>query len=177
MPRLRVVDPAKAEGVVKELFEGPLKGKHLNIFKGLANSPAALQAYLGMAKALSGAKLTKKEQEVIQLAIAEAQGCHYCVAAHTQVGRGAGLSEDQLIGARRGSIADDPRLNALAKFVLAVHEKRGYVSDEELAELRRHGYGDAEVAEIVASYALMIFTSTFNHVNDTEVDFPEPPAI
>lgn len=177
MSRLKVVDPAQAEGTVKELFEGPLKNRQINIYKGLANSPAAIQAYMGMSKALGAAKLSKKEQEVIQLAIAEAQGCHYCVAAHTDVGRRFKLSEEQMIGARRGSIENDPKLNALARFALSIHEKRGFVSDGEIADLRRHGFGDGEIAEIVASYALMIFTSTFNHVNDTEVDFPEPPAL
>jgi len=177
MPRLHVVDPAEAEGVVKELFEGPLKNRQINIYKGLANSPAALQACLGMGKALAEAKLSKKEQEVIQLAIAEAQGCHYCVAAHTQVGRMSGLSDEQMIGARRGTIKDDPKLDAVVKFVLSMHEKRGFVSDDELASIRAHGYDDGQIAEMVASYALMIFTSTFNHVNDTEVDFPEPPAL
>lgn len=177
MPRLKVVDPAQAEGVVKQLFEGPLKNRQINIYKGLANSPAALEAYMGLAKALGTAKLTKKEQEVIQLAIAEAQGCHYCVAAHTDVGRRFKLTEDQLLGARRGHIDDDPKLNAVARFALSMHEKKGFVSDAEMAEIRSHGYGDAEIAEMVASYALMIYTSTFNHVNDTDVDFPEPPAI
>ncbi len=177
MPRLKVIDPATSEGVVKELFEGPLKQRQINIYKGLANSPAALQAYMGMAKALGTAKLGKKEQEVIQLAIAEAQGCHYCVAAHTDVGRRCKLSDEQMLGARRGRIDDDPKLNAVVRFALSMHEKRGFVSDAEIAELRKHGYADAEIAEMVASYALMIYTSTFNHVNDTVVDFPQPPGI
>lgn len=177
MPRLKVIDPATSEGVIKELFEGPLKQRQINIYKGLANSPAAIQAYMGMAKALGSAKLGKKEQEVIQLAIAEAQGCHYCLAAHTDVGRRFKLTEEQMLGARRGHIEDDPKLNAVARFALSMHEKRGFVSDAEIAEIRKHGYGDPEIAEMVASYALMIYTSTFNHVNDTVVDFPEPPAL
>ena len=41
MPRLNTIDPATATGKAKEIFDGPLQGKHLNIFKGMANSPAA----------------------------------------------------------------------------------------------------------------------------------------
>ena len=72
MPRLNVVDPATATGRVKEIFDGPLKGKHLNIFKGFANSPAVLDAYLGMSGALSKTSLSAKEREAIALAVAQA---------------------------------------------------------------------------------------------------------
>ena len=35
MPRLNVIDPEKATGKAKEIFDGPLKGMQLNIFKGM----------------------------------------------------------------------------------------------------------------------------------------------
>lgn len=176
MPRIASIDPAKATGRAKEVFDGPLKGKHFNIFKSMAASPAVLDVYLGIAGAMSKASLTQKEQEVIQLAIAEAANCEYCASAHTAIGKMAGLTEQQTLEARRGHLSD-PKLNALAKFALAVHEKRGYVSDSDVAAFRAAGYGDQQIAEVVASYTQMIFTSTFNHVNDTPVDFPAAPKL
>lgn len=176
MARLKVVDPAQAEGKVREIFEGPLKGKHLNIFKGMANSPAALGAYLGMGSALKGARLSHAEQEVVQLAIGEANECDYCRAAHTAIGTSAGLSEAQTLEARRGEL-QDPRLDALAKFALALHEKRGWVSDEDLERFRAAGFDDGHVAEVVAVYAQAVLTNYFNHVNKTDVDFPAPPSL
>ena len=62
MPRLNVVEPASAEGKAKELFEGPLKGKHFNIFRGMANSPAALNAYLQLSGALQDGLLDQAVQ-------------------------------------------------------------------------------------------------------------------
>ena len=100
MPRLNVVDPASASGPVKEIFDGPLKGKHLNIFKGMGNSPAALNFYLAGSGALKDASLSSKEQEVVQLVFAQGNGCDYCQAAHTHIGKGAGLSEEQTVAAR-----------------------------------------------------------------------------
>ena len=176
MPRLHTVDPAHASGKVKEIFEGPLKGKHFNIFKALANSPAALQVYLGMAGALNEAGLSAKEREVIQLAIGEANGCGYCVAAHTAIGKMSGMTEGQTIEARRGTLAD-AKLNAVAHFALALHEKRGYVSAADIAAFKAAGYSDGHVAEAVATYALAVFTNYFNHVNETVSDFPPAPAI
>ncbi|RMH27270.1 MAG: carboxymuconolactone decarboxylase family protein [Planctomycetota bacterium] len=179
MPRLKNIDPASAPGPVKEIFDGPLKGKHFNIFKAMANSTAALKAYLGLAGAVGGpdALLTAAEREVIQLVVGEANGCGYCVAAHTALGKGAGLTEEQTVAARQGSVPGDARLDALAKFTAALVEKKGWVTDEDVAALRDAGFNDGHIAEVVANFALATFTNYFNHVNETEVDFPAAPAL
>lgn len=176
MPRLTAVDPAHATGRAKEVFEGPLKGKNLNIFKSMASSPVLLDVYLGIAGAMKNASLSVKEQEVVQLAIAQAQSCDYCLAAHTVIGKNSGLTEGQTVEARRGHMSD-PRLNALARFAVAIHEKKGYVSDADVAAFKAAGFGEQQMGEVVGSYIQMMFTSTFNHVNETPVDFPAPPKL
>ncbi len=176
MSRIPAVDPATATGRTKEIFEGPLKGKTFNIFKSMGQSPAALDAYLGLAGALSKASLSSKEVETIQLAVGEANNCAYCVAAHTLIGKGAGLSDAQTIGARRGK-PGDPKLDALARFALAIHEKKGFVADADIAAFKSAGYSDAAIPEVLAAYALATYTNYFNHVNKTAVDFPAAPAL
>jgi AhpD family alkylhydroperoxidase len=101
MARITPVDPATVTGKSKELLDGPLAGKHFNIFRSMAQSPAALQAYLGLSGAVASGGLNAKEREVIQLAVGEANNCGYCVAAHTAIGKGAGLTEPQTVEARR----------------------------------------------------------------------------
>ena len=177
MPRLNVVDPATATGRVKEIFDGPLAAMKLNIFKGIANSPVGLDAYLGLSSALKSGTLSDKERETIQLAVSELAGCDYCLAAHTMLGKGAGLTEDQTVEARQGSIPGDPKLDAIAKFAVALHEKRGFVTDDDLAAFKAAGYDDGAVIETLVTYALITFTNYFNHVNETEVDFPAPPVL
>ncbi|TVQ30001.1 MAG: carboxymuconolactone decarboxylase family protein [Phycisphaeraceae bacterium] len=176
MPRLNVVDPAKASGKAKEILDGPLKGKHFNIFKGLANSPAALNAYLQFSGALGESSLSDAEREAILLAIGEANGCGYCVAAHTALGKQAGLSEEQTIEARKGRMNDD-KLNALVRFAGAIHEKKGHVNDKDIDAVRKAGYNDGHIAETVATYALSVFTNYFNHINESDIDFPQAPKI
>lgn len=177
MARLNVVDPVSASGDVKAIFDGPLKGKHLNIFKGMGNSAAALNFYLNGSGALKDASLSSKEQEVIQLVFAQGNGCDYCQAAHTHIGKGAGLTEEQTIAARTGGDLGDPKLSALRQFAGALHEKRGNVSDDDISSFKSAGYDDASVAEVVAVSALATYTNYFNHVNQTEVDLPAPPAV
>lgn len=176
MPRLSTIDPKTASGKAKELFEGPLKGKELNIFKAMANSPAAVQAYLNISSALSEGKLSDKEREVIQLTVSQANGCDYCLAAHTAIGKQAGLTDDQTIGARRGKVGDQ-KFDALATFALALHEKKGWVSQNDLDAFRKAGYDDGHIAETVATYAQATFSNFFNHVNETPVDLPAAPQI
>ncbi|MCA9281004.1 MAG: carboxymuconolactone decarboxylase family protein [Phycisphaeraceae bacterium] len=172
MPRLSTVDPANATGRARELFDGPLHGKHFNIFKGMANSPAALDAYLAFSGALGKGSLTAGEREAIALAVGEANQCDYCLAAHTALAKGAGLPDAHALGARRGAVKDAQKLDALVKFALRLHEKKGAVSDEDLKTFKAAGYTDAHAAEVVANYALNVYTNYFNHLNQTSVDFP-----
>lgn len=176
MARITPINPATATGRAKEIFDGPLAGKHFNIFKAMAASPAALDVYLGMAGALSKASLSAKEREVIQLAVGQANNCDYCAAAHTAIGKSVGLTDAQAIGARRGRVGE-AGLDAVARFALAIHEKRGSVDDADVAAFKSAGYGDAAIAEVVAGYALAVYTNYFNHVNQTPVDFPAVPAV
>jgi uncharacterized peroxidase-related enzyme len=175
MPRLNVVEPASAEGKTKELFDGPLKGKHFNIFKGIANSPAALNAYLQLSGALADGLLDAKEREIIALAIGELNQCNYCLAAHTAIGKMSGLKDEQMLAARRGE--GDAKHAALAKFAQTLAEKHGDVSDDDISAVKAAGYGDGHLAEIVANYALNIYTNYFNHLNQTDVDFPAAPSL
>jgi uncharacterized peroxidase-related enzyme len=171
MNRLGQVNPATATGPVKEIFDGPLKGKHFNIFKSMAQSPAALNAYLAMSGAVAGAGLSAAEREIIQLAVGQANQCDYCVAAHTAIGKMSGLTEDQTIEARKGHMGN-PKFNALTKFVLALHEKRGFIAESDYQAFIGAGYSAGNAAEVVACYALAVYTNYFNHMNDTAVDFP-----
>lgn len=177
MPRLNTIDPAATQGTVREIFDGPLKGKHVNIFKGLANSPAGLKAYLGLADALGAGSLTQTEQEAIALALAQARDCGYCLAAHSAIGAQAGLAQDQILGARRGAVDGDARLNAVVRFALQLHEKKGFVDDRDLADFRAAGLDDGAVVDVIVAFTLNTLTNYFNHVNDTAVDFPAVPAI
>lgn len=171
MPRIRPLEPAEAPEASRELLEGPLRLQRFNAVRSLAASPAALEMFLSMNAALGRAALGPVERQVVLLAISEANGSAYCVAAHAALGLTVGLTGEGAAEARRGR-GPDPTLAALAAFALAVHEQRGRVSDADVARFRGAGFGDAHIAEVVALHALATFTNTFNLVNGTEPDFP-----
>lgn len=178
MPRLEVVEPDQAEAGVKEIYNDleSKMGKVINIFKGMGNSSAALNAYLSMSGALKQGQLLPDDREVIYLAVSEMNGCEYCVAAHTMISEKSGMSGEQILAARRWE-ADDPRHKALLTFVKQVIATKGRVSDDELKTVKEAGYSDGQIAEAIAFIGLATYSNLFNHVFDTPLDFPEAPQL
>ncbi|MCL6480550.1 MAG: carboxymuconolactone decarboxylase family protein [Firmicutes bacterium] len=173
MPRIAPVDPSKATGRAKELLDAVQRkyGRVANVVAGLANSPAALEAYLKVQEALGSGSLDAKLREQIALVVAQANGCEYCVSAHTAIGKMVGLDDRQVVGARQAATGD-ARIDAALRFARTVVDRRGWATDEDLAAVRAAGWSDGEMVEILANVVANFFTNYFNHVAGTEVDFP-----
>lgn len=174
MPRIQPVTAETAPEKSRPLLENVKKslGGVPNLLGTMAQSPAALQAYLSLSQALSSAKLSGAVREQIALAVAGANGCEYCASAHTVLGRNAGVSDDDLERALRAE-SGDAKTSAILSLSRRIVETRGFVSDDDLASARDAGVTDAEIAEIIATVALNVYTNYFNHVAETEIDFPK----
>lgn len=174
MSRINPVDRNTTEDRVGRNFAAVERqlGVVPNMHRTMARSPWVLEGYLALGGALRRGRLSAPLQEQIALAVAEVNECDYCLSAHTALGRGAGLSDEQLDASREGR-DPDPKVAAALQFARAVVEHRGGVSDQELARIRAAGFSDGEVAEIIANVALNVFTNYFNRAAHTEIDFPE----
>lgn len=173
MSRIPPVDPAVAAGKVRELLASVQKGLGAtpNLYRVIAQSPSAIEGVLGLTGALARGRLGPRLREQIALTVAEANACDYCLSAHTALGRGLKLPEAELALARQAR-ASDPRDEAALRFAARVIERRGRVDDADLAEVRRAGFDDGQVVEIVANTVLNVFTNYLNQVAETEIDFP-----
>jgi uncharacterized peroxidase-related enzyme len=177
MPRLNAVNPKTDSGPAAEFLNGPLKNKQLNIFKGIGVNANILKAFVSFAGAVKKAgALTDAEHEIVALVTGQKNRCDYCLAAHTKLAEAAGLTEEQTINVRKGEGIDD-RTQALVDFVAAVIDTGGYISDEQLEAFRNAGYSDAAVVETLAAVGVNTFTNLFNHVHETEIDFPIAAAV
>ncbi len=178
MPRIPTVDRSTADPTTARLLDSIERsmGKVPNVLGTMAQSAAVANAYLKFSQALGGGELSPRLREQIALAVAEANGCGYCVAAHTTLGKGVGLSEEEALAARR-SQSTDPKERAALEFALQVVVRRGAVDGRDLDSVRDAGYSDGEISEIVAHVALSSFTNYFNLVAETEVDFPAAPDL
>ena len=171
MPRLKNVNPTTESGAGADLLNGPLKQKQINIYKGLAAHPTLFEAFMAWGKGAKAGSLTPLEGEVVQLLAAEKMHCDYCTAAHTKVATGAGLSEDDCLNIRRRE-SDDPKIQALINFTAETLDTDGNISDETLSAFMDAGFDTEAAIEVVAGISIMTFTSLYNHINDTVVDFP-----
>jgi uncharacterized peroxidase-related enzyme len=174
MQRINAIDPQTATGTAKTLLDGVQRKLSFvpNLMRTLAVSPATLDAYLSFNDRLSHGILSPKLREELALTIAHSNSCEYCLAAHTAIGGMLGLTPSQLEAAYTAD-STDPRIAAALHFAQQVVQNQGHVSDEDVAEVRQAGYGDAEIAEIVGHVALNVLTNYFNTVAQTVVDFPK----
>jgi uncharacterized peroxidase-related enzyme len=173
MSRIAPVDPATTSGKTHDLLAGVRKslGAIPNLYRVIAQSPASLEGVLSLTGALARGRLGPRLREQIALTVAEENGCDYCLSAHTALGRGLQISDAELASARLGR-ASDPRDDAALRFVQRVMERRGRVGDADLEEVRRAGFDDEQVVELVANAVLNVFTNYLNQVAETEIDFP-----
>ena len=178
MERIKPINLQAAHGRVRELLDAVKArlGIVPNMIRSMAVSPPVLEAYLGFIGALGHGVLPARVREQLALDVGEANHCDYCVSAHSTLGKHAGLTEQDILGSRCGTSAD-PKEDVLLRFARAVLEKKGVVEDAEVAAVREAGYGDAEIAEVVAHVALNVFTNYFNNVAGTTIDFPKAPAL
>jgi uncharacterized peroxidase-related enzyme len=154
------------EAVNKQLGSVP------NLFRLVANSPAALEGYLAMSGALGKGALPAATRERIALAVAEVNGCSYCLSAHTYLGKNLAKLDDAEIAANRSGTSNDPKAAAAVRFAATVTELRGKIGAEDLLAVRNAGYSDAQIIEIVQHVALNTWTNYINEVAKTEIDFP-----
>jgi uncharacterized peroxidase-related enzyme len=162
--------PAKSQALLQAV-KAQL-GSVPNLFRVVSHSPAALEGYLGMSGALGKGELDAATRERIALAVAEVNGCGYCLAAHTYIGRHMAKLSDAEIAANRDGGSADPKADAAVRFAVKVTRLRGHVSDADLGEVRAAGLNDAQIVEIVQHVALNTWTNYLNEVAATAIDFP-----
>ena len=173
MSRLNIPTRADAPAKSQPLLDAVEKqlGVVPNLFLLVGSSPAALEGYIGLNGAL-GRTLDAKTRERIALAIAQANGCDYCLSAHTYLGLNLAKIDSAEIALNRTGHSADAKADAALVFARRVLDARGRVSDADLAEVRLAGFSEPQVIEIVATVALNVLTNYINNVAETDIDFP-----
>ena len=143
-----------------------------SLFRLVGNSPAALEGYLGLGKALGKGSIGAATGERIALAIAEVNQCGYCLSAHTYLGKNLVKLDDAEIAANRAGGSGNARADAAVRFAVQVARARGHVADAEVQAVKAAGFSEAEIIEIVLHVALNTWTNYINEVARTTIDFP-----
>ena len=173
MSRIAVPTLEAAPMASKPLLEAVRKklGVVPNVFRLASLSPSALEGMLGLSGPLSRA-LDVRTRERIAIAVAETNGCDYCLSAHTYLGLNlAKITPEDAAAARKG-LSTDAKAAAAVRFAVQVAKTKGGVGDADIAAVRVAGYTDAQIVEIVALVVENTFTNFLNRVAQTEIDFP-----
>jgi uncharacterized peroxidase-related enzyme len=162
--------PAKSQALLQAIKARI--GKVPNLLRLMAVSPAALEGYVGLDGALAKGKLSVQTRDRIALTVAGIDGCDYCMSAHTYTGKHVAKLDDVELAANRQAKSHDPKAAAALRFAAKLVSERGRVDDADFAAMRKAGYDDEEILEVIAHVALNTLTNYMNNALGTEIDFP-----
>ncbi len=148
-----------------------------NLFGVLAESPAALGAYQALQGHLAVSAFTPAEQQFLALVVSVANGCTYCVAAHTPAAERAGLAAEVVEAVRDGGPIADKRLQALRRFAFAVVERRGRVGDAEVAAFLAAGFSRRQALDVLVAVAMKTISNYADHIADIPLDAAFQPYL
>jgi len=147
-----------------------LYGSVPNVLGGMAESPAALNGYLGLADAMAKTTFTPTERHVVWFTINREHGCHYCMAAHTPHAMRDNVADDVIETARAGGTYTDPKLEALRTFTLAMVQHRGWMDDAAVNAFLAAGFTRENIFEVILAIAHKVMTNYTNHIVEPELD-------
>lgn len=166
------IEQAPAASQVLLAKTGKRLGTVPNLYRILSHSPAALAALIAFQNALGRGDLDRLTRERIALAVAQVNGCDYCLSAQTYHVRNGGLLDDAEITANRNGASNDIKADAALRFATKLASRGAPVSEADVAAVKDAGYSDAEIVEIIAHVAVNLFTGTANLALQTDIDFP-----
>lgn len=173
MSRLVIHSVDTAPEAARERVEAAQKANGFlpNLIGVLANAPTALETYQVVGAINAKTSLTPAEREVVQITAATLNDCGFCVAGHTKLSLKKLQMDEAVVEAlRKVAPIADPKLDALARFSVAVLQTKGHVSDDELNTFRAAGYNDQQALEVVLGLSLATLCNYANSLARTSIN-------
>jgi len=147
-----------------------------NLYATMGISDKLLGGFLTFTETLKSGEFTNKEYEAIALATSQANGCSYCLSAHTALGKMNGFTEEETLQLRYNDI-EDLKLNALVTLVSEIVNLKGHPSQNAIDTFFSNGYTKTAFAELLGAVALTTITNNVYHNGGFEIDFPKAQNI
>ena len=159
------------------LFDGLKKALSFvpNLYATFAHSETALGTYLALQNAKSS--LNQKAREVVNLVVSQVNGCEYCLAAHTVVGKMVGFSDAQILEIRGGRASFDAKLDALARLVRSIAKERGHSDPALLQAFFDAGWTEGNLVDAIVVIGDKTTSNYLHATTRIPVDFPAAPAL
>ncbi|OEJ99951.1 carboxymuconolactone decarboxylase family protein [Roseivirga misakiensis] len=152
-----------------------------NLYATIGQSANALSSFLAFQGAQAKGTFNAKEREAVYLAVSQINGCDYCQAAHTALGKMNGFTEEETISLRKGE-SDNARLDAIVKLAQDITENRGRASEETVEAFFAQGFDNAALIDLIALVADKTLANYVHNLTQIAIDFPvaqpiEEPAL
>jgi uncharacterized peroxidase-related enzyme len=178
MKTLKALKPEQVDESTAEVFAAIKQkvGMLPNLYAAMGNSPQLLKGFLAFEDTLKQGVFSAKENEAIALAVSEANGCNYCLAAHSTIGKMVGFSEEEVIDIRRGIVADR-KLNALIALASELTDNKGKATQGTIDDFIAAGYTNQAFVELIGMVAIRSITNYIFTNGDFYVDFPKAATL
>jgi len=141
-----------------------------NLMATLAQSPAAVEAYVTLSEIFDKSDFTATERQIVLMTNNRLNNCTYCMAAHTTISGMQGISVDVIEALRSGSKLEDAKLEALRQFTILTVKNRGFVEPADVDAFIAAGYGERNILEVILGTSLKVLSNYTNHVAQTPLD-------
>ena len=138
----------------------------------MAEAPGLLEGYQWLHQLFLDSSFDDEETTVVWQTINVEHACHYCVPAHTGIAKMMKVSDDIIDALRDETPLPSDKLEALRTFTLAVMNKRGNVSQDDLEAFFKAGYKNRQVLEVIMVLSQKVMSNYINHIAETPVDEP-----
>lgn len=141
-----------------------------NLLGTMAESPALLKAYMTLAGIFDETSFSATEKQIVLLATSLANGCGYCMAAHTAIAGMQGVPEDIIKALRNNTPISDKKLESLRRLAHSIAQTRGYPEESAVHGFFGAGYTQAQLLEVILGVGFKTLSNYTNHVAQTPLD-------
>ena len=175
MPFLQTVPPEDASGEVKAMYDKDLaaQGYVANYTRAFSARPDVLQGWLALKDAITSG-MDPRLYELATVAAATAMRSSYCSLVHGNILATGYYPPEQVVSIAgdgdEAAAALDTADAAVVRFARKVAEEADQITPEDVGELRRLGFSDADVFNVILAAAARCF---FSKVLDATGTLPD----
>ncbi|WP_338760281.1 carboxymuconolactone decarboxylase family protein [Bernardetia sp. ABR2-2B] len=172
-PNFNVPTRNEVDTTAQQIFDGVKKslGTVPNLYAYMGHSSNALSAAMALGQAQAKSTFSNKEKEAVFLAVSQLNGCNYCLAAHTALGKMNGFTEEETIQLRQGTHSDK-KLTLISTLAAEIQRTHGRPSQELLNQFFEAGYDQKALVDLVLLVSDKVFSNYLHNITQIPVDFP-----
>ena len=134
-----------------------------NVYRAYSLRPQQLRGFIALYDSImmEDSELTKAEREMIAVAVSAQNHCFYCLTSHGAVLRIRAKDEvlADTVAANYRAAELTPRQRAMLDVAIKITTDSDVVDDQDIANLRTHGFGDEAIMDIIQTAAFFNYSN------------------